>query len=80
MPMVFCNCSCLQIGLFAIPFVTIVGWIMGHPFSLGFDPFAGGPTVECLNTLDPCQHCYLDAVSGTIGSGWQQLLQGMQPA
>jgi Ca2+/H+ antiporter len=23
-----------------VPFVTIVGWILGHPFSLGFDPFA----------------------------------------
>lgn len=32
--------SSVQIGLFAIPFVTIVGWILGHPFSLGFDPFA----------------------------------------
>jgi hypothetical protein len=31
---------CPQIGLFAVPFVTIVGWILGHPFSLGFDPFA----------------------------------------
>lgn len=30
----------LQIGLFAVPFVTIVGWVLGHPFSLGFDPFA----------------------------------------
>lgn len=30
----------LQIGLFAVPFVTVVGWILGHPFSLGFDPFA----------------------------------------
>lgn len=34
--------AAVQIGLFAIPFVTIVGWVMGHPFSLGFDPFAGG--------------------------------------
>jgi Ca2+:H+ antiporter len=32
--------SSIQIGLFAVPFVTIVGWLMGHPFSLGFDPFA----------------------------------------
>eukprot|EP00878_Enallax_costatus_P001697 GHUV01001852.1.p1 GENE.GHUV01001852.1~~GHUV01001852.1.p1 ORF type:complete len:445 (+),score=115.57 GHUV01001852.1:219-1553(+) len=32
--------SSIQIGLFAVPFVTIVGWILGHPFSLGFDPFA----------------------------------------
>lgn len=35
------RCVLLQIGLFAIPFVTIVGWVLGHPFSLGFDPFAG---------------------------------------
>jgi len=39
--MVECCCA-VQIGLFAVPFVTIVGWILGHPFSLGFDPFAGG--------------------------------------
>ena len=32
--------SSLQIGLFAIPFITIVGWITGHPFTLAFDPFA----------------------------------------
>lgn len=32
--------SSIQIGLFAVPFVTVVGWILGHPFSLGFDPFA----------------------------------------
>eukprot|EP00882_Tetradesmus_deserticola_P003936 GHRQ01004161.1.p1 GENE.GHRQ01004161.1~~GHRQ01004161.1.p1 ORF type:complete len:493 (+),score=204.99 GHRQ01004161.1:145-1479(+) len=32
--------SSIQIGLFAVPFVTIVGWVLGHPFSLGFDPFA----------------------------------------
>lgn len=30
----------VQIGLFAVPFVTVVGWVLGHPFSLGFDPFA----------------------------------------
>lgn len=30
----------MQIGLFAVPFVTLVGWMLGHPFSLGFDPFA----------------------------------------
>ena len=32
--------STLQIGLFAIPFITLFGWATGHPFSLGFDPFA----------------------------------------
>ena len=25
---------------FAIPFVVIVGWVTGHPFSLSFDPFS----------------------------------------
>lgn len=35
-----CIAAVLQIGLFAVPFVTVVGWILGHPFSLGFDPFA----------------------------------------
>lgn len=32
--------SSLQIALFAIPLVTVVGWATGRPFSLGFDPFA----------------------------------------
>jgi hypothetical protein len=38
--LLLCLLSALQIGLFAVPFVTIMGWILGHPFSLGFDPFA----------------------------------------
>lgn len=47
---VVCCFACLKIGLFAVPFVTIVGWIMGHPFSLGFDPFAGANTTStCLS-------------------------------
>lgn len=32
--------SGIQIALFAIPFVVIVGWVTGHPFSLSFDPFS----------------------------------------
>lgn len=32
--------SSTQIALFAIPFVVLVGWATGHPFSLDFDPFA----------------------------------------
>jgi Ca2+:H+ antiporter len=43
----------LQIGLFAIPFVTIVGWVLGHPFSLGFDPFAGRAGLLACNALFP---------------------------
>lgn len=47
---VVCCTACLQIGLFAVPFVTIVGWILGHPFSLGFDPFAGANATCCTHT------------------------------
>jgi Ca2+:H+ antiporter len=32
--------SSIQIAIFAIPFVVIVGWITGHDFTLDFDPFA----------------------------------------
>jgi Ca2+:H+ antiporter len=32
--------SSIQIGLLAIPLVTIVGWATGHAFSLAFDPFS----------------------------------------
>jgi calcium/proton exchanger cax len=32
--------SSIQIGLLAIPLVTVVGWATGHPFSLAFDPFS----------------------------------------
>eukprot|EP00878_Enallax_costatus_P033613 GHUV01037148.1.p1 GENE.GHUV01037148.1~~GHUV01037148.1.p1 ORF type:complete len:357 (+),score=74.62 GHUV01037148.1:890-1960(+) len=32
--------SSIQIAVFAIPFVVIVGWITGHDFTLDFDPFA----------------------------------------
>lgn len=31
--------SSIQIALFVIPFIVIVGWIMGHPLSMLFDPF-----------------------------------------
>eukprot|EP00775_Hariotina_reticulata_P012174 gene12173-12311_t len=32
--------SSIQIAVFAIPFVVLVGWAIGRPFSLDFDPFA----------------------------------------
>ncbi|KAF6256053.1 cation exchanger 1 [Scenedesmus sp. NREL 46B-D3] len=32
--------SSIQIAIFAIPFVVIVGWVTGHDFTLDFDPFA----------------------------------------
>lgn len=32
--------SSIQIAIFAIPFVVVVGWITGHDFTLDFDPFA----------------------------------------
>jgi len=41
----------VQIGLFAVPFVTVVGWILGHPFSLGFESLAALVlllSVECI--------------------------------
>lgn len=31
--------SSIQIALFVIPFMTILGWIMDKPLSLLFDPF-----------------------------------------
>lgn len=46
----------LQIGLFAIPFVTIVGWVLGHPFSLGFDPFAGRAGLLVRNAVGSVTH------------------------
>ncbi|GBF90059.1 calcium proton exchanger protein [Raphidocelis subcapitata] len=32
--------SSIQIGLLAVPLVTVIGWATGHPFSLAFDPFS----------------------------------------
>ncbi|KIY93104.1 Vacuolar calcium ion transporter [Monoraphidium neglectum] len=32
--------SSIQIGLLAVPLVTVVGWATHHPFSLAFDPFS----------------------------------------
>lgn len=34
--------SLLQIGLFVIPFLVIIGWCIGEPMSLYFDPFQSG--------------------------------------
>jgi len=31
--------SSIQISLFVIPFIVILGWILGHPLTLLFDPF-----------------------------------------
>jgi Ca2+:H+ antiporter len=31
--------SSIQIAIFAIPFITLLGWAIGQPFSLSFDPF-----------------------------------------
>jgi hypothetical protein len=31
--------SSIQIALFVIPFIVTLGWILGHPLSLYFDPF-----------------------------------------
>ena len=28
-----------QIALFAMPLCVVVGWVLGHPFSLNLDPF-----------------------------------------
>ncbi len=32
--------SSIQIATFVIPFVVLVGWATGHPFTLDFDPFS----------------------------------------
>jgi Ca2+:H+ antiporter len=32
--------SSIQISLLAIPLAVVVGWVIGRPFSLDFDPFA----------------------------------------
>ncbi len=32
--------SSLQIALFVVPFIVLMGWAMGRPMSLNFDPFA----------------------------------------
>lgn len=34
--------SLLQIGLFVIPLLVIIGWCIGEPMSLYFDPFQSG--------------------------------------
>jgi len=31
--------SSIQIALFVVPFIVILGWILGHPMTLLFDPF-----------------------------------------
>ena len=31
--------SCIQIALFVIPFIVTLGWIIGKPMSMLFDPF-----------------------------------------
>ncbi|KAF8349146.1 Calcium/proton exchanger [Amanita rubescens] len=31
--------SCIQIALFIIPFIVVLGWILGKPMSLLFDPY-----------------------------------------
>ena len=30
----------LQISIFVLPLIVLVGWIIGKPFTLNFDPFA----------------------------------------
>ena len=32
--------ACLQISIFVLPLIVLVGWIIGKPFTLNFDPFA----------------------------------------
>lgn len=41
--------SSIQIALFVIPFMTILGWIMDKPLSLLFDPFES--VVSAVRTL-----------------------------
>ena len=41
---VFCcthaACARPQISIFVLPLIVLVGWIIGKPFTLNFDPFA----------------------------------------
>lgn len=41
--------SSIQIALFVIPFMTILGWIMNKPLSLLFDPFESVVSVEIFS-------------------------------
>jgi Ca2+:H+ antiporter len=59
--------SSLQIGLFAVPFITVVGWATGHAFSLAFDPFAA--LVLLLSVL------HANFTMGDSRSNW---LEGVQ--
>lgn len=43
--------SSIQIALFVIPFMTILGWIMDKPLSLLFDPFESVVRTFSLRSL-----------------------------
>mmetsp|Transcript_7985 Transcript_7985/g.15527 ORF Transcript_7985/g.15527 Transcript_7985/m.15527 type:complete len:444 (-) Transcript_7985:716-2047(-) len=54
--------SSIQIALFAIPLVVVVGWATGHPFSLSFDSFS--VLVVTVSVL----HC--NVITGDSVSHW----------
>jgi Ca2+:H+ antiporter len=51
--------SSIQIALFVIPFIVTLGWIIGKPMTLFFDPFESAALF-----LPECDHCQLR------GCGW----------
>jgi Ca2+:H+ antiporter len=44
--------SCIQIALFVIPFLVLLGWVMGKPLTMLFDPLE---TLVCHPVFDRCQ-------------------------
>lgn len=44
--------SSIQISLFVTPFMVILGWILGKPLSLLFDPFES--IVSCTGSTHSC--------------------------
>jgi hypothetical protein len=59
--------SSIQIALFALPLLVIIGWAIGKPFSLDFNPFASAALI-----LSVVQACF---VTAPASSHW---LNGVQ--
>ena len=59
----------LQISIFVLPLVVLVGWIIGKPFTLNFDPF-----VTIMLTLSVI-HAYF--VSSDGNSNWCGVVAGL---
>jgi Ca2+:H+ antiporter len=57
--------SSMQIALFVTPALVILGWVMGQPMSLSFEPF--GAVVFYLSVI---------VVEGVISDGDSNYLEG----